>query len=190
MHRWERKWLTAGPPHRAKADILNLETASLVITLRPVDHADIPQMAAIRAREWKTEAFWIDRIGLYLSGKHSPQQALSARAAFVATEGKEIVGFVAGHRTHRLGCSGELQWINVAEESRGHGIAGRLIAQIAIWFVGQDASRVCVNVDPNNIAARKLYTRYGAEPLNEYWMVWENAHLMAAGRPAMSQRKP
>jgi GNAT superfamily N-acetyltransferase len=148
------------------------------ITLRPGELADIPLMAAIRAQEWGTERFWTDRIGLYLSGKHSPQQALPARAAFVAMDGTKLVGFVAGHRTRRHGCDGELQWVNVVEEKRGRGIADGMMAKIGTWFVEQNALRVCVNVDLGNIAARKLYTRYGAQPLNAHWMIWEDARAM------------
>ena len=153
---------------------------SVPITLRPVEPSDIPLMAAIRAREWGTEAFWTGRIGLYLSGKHSPQQALSARAAFVALDGTESVGFVVGHRTRRLGCDGELQWINVVEERRGQGIADRLMVKMGAWFVEQDAHRVCVNVDPKNTAARRLYSRCHAQPLNDYWMIWEDSRAMCA----------
>jgi len=138
-------------------------------------------MAAIRAREWETETFWTDRINLYLSGKHSPQQALPERAAFVALDGAELVGFVAGHRTRRFGCDGELQWINVAEESRGRGIADRLMAKIGAWFVEQYAYRVCVNVESGNTAARRLYSRCGAQPLSQHWMVWEDSR--AIGTP-------
>ena len=148
---------------------------AMPITLRPVEPSDIPLMAAIRAREWATETFWTGRIGLYLSGKHSPQQALPARAAFVALEGTELVGFVAGHRTRRLVCDGELQWINVVEERRGQGIADSLMMKIGAWFVEQDAHRVCVNVEPQNTAARRLYSRCRAQPLNEYWMIWEDS---------------
>jgi GNAT superfamily N-acetyltransferase len=149
------------------------------VTLRPVEPTDIPPMAAIRAQEWGTEAFWRDRIGLYLSGRHSPQQALTARAAFVAMDGNDLVGFVAGHRTHRLKCDGELQWINVVRERRGLGVGGQLMTQIGTWFVDQDARRICVNVDPDNSAARKLYARHGARPLNDHWMVWEDARAMS-----------
>jgi hypothetical protein len=39
---------------------------------------------------------------------------LTERAAFVAIDDGDLVGFVAGHKTRRLGCDGELQWINVA----------------------------------------------------------------------------
>ncbi len=148
------------------------------ITLRPAEHFDIPAMAAIRAREWETETYWTGRIGLYLSEEQSPQQGLPARAVFVALDGTELVGFVAGHRTRRLGCDGELQWINVVKERRGQGIADRLMAKIGAWFVEREAHRVCVNVEPTNTAARILYERWGATQLNDYWMIWEDSRAM------------
>jgi len=160
---------------------LNLGGPATPTTLRPVKLSDIPLVAVIRAQEWETETFWTGRIGLYLSGEHSPQQALPARAAFVALDGTELVGFVAGHRTGRFGCDGELQWINVAKGRRGQGIANRLIVKIGAWFVEQDASRVCVNVQPKNTAARRFYRRCGAQPLNEHWMIWADSRTMCAG---------
>ena len=152
----------------------------MAITFRPADALDVPAMAAIRAQEWETEAFWAGRIGMYLRAEHSPQQALRARAAFVALDGSILVGFVAGHRTRRFGCDGEVQWINVAEGSRGHGIAERLIGQIGAWFVEQGARRICVNVEPDNVIARGLYSRCGAQPLRDYWMIWENSGMLVA----------
>jgi len=56
------------------------------ITIRPGELTDIPLIAAIRAQEWEQKVL-TDRIGLYLSGEHSPQEALPARAAFVAMDG-------------------------------------------------------------------------------------------------------
>jgi hypothetical protein len=106
----------------------------MAVILRVVEEADVPSMAAIRALEWGTETFWADRISRYLSGQHSPQQALSARTAFVAIDGSDLVGFVAGHKTRRLGCDGELQWINVVKERRGLGVAAGLMTMIAAWF--------------------------------------------------------
>jgi GNAT superfamily N-acetyltransferase len=135
-------------------------------------------MAAIRALEWNTEAFWQDRIRRYLDGTHSPQQALSARTAFVAADGGQLLGFVAGHQTRRLGCDGELQWINVIAESRGEGIARKLMERIGLWFAEQNMRRICVNVDPKNATARKLYAACGAQPLNEQWMLWEDSKIM------------
>ena len=152
------------------------------ITLRPVEYRDIPAMARIRAREWETETYWVDRIGAYLSGNLSPQQALNARAAFAAMDGMHLAGFVAGHQTHRFDCDGELEWINVAEQWRGHGFAVALLAAMGAWFQDQGAHRVCVNVAPDNVAARRLYRSCGAQPLAEFWMVWEDARTMCAPR--------
>jgi GNAT superfamily N-acetyltransferase len=148
------------------------------VTIRAAEREDIPAMAAIRAREWETEAYWRDRIGGYLSGERSPQQALSERAALVAIEDGKLVGFIAGHRTRRFGCDGELQWINVDAESRGRGIAGGLMEKIGDWFVSQGARRICVNVEPDNPAGRSLYVKHGAQPLSDYWMVWEDSGAM------------
>lgn len=144
------------------------------IAIRPAVDQDICAMAAIRAQVWETEAFWQARIGRYLAGEHSPQNALPAREVFVAVAQGGVVGFVAGHKTRRYGCDGELQWIDVSRDHRRNGIAGLLLRAIAAWFAEQAASRVCVNVAPENSAARGLYTKYGAQPLNEHWLVWED----------------
>jgi GNAT superfamily N-acetyltransferase len=151
------------------------------VLIRPFAEIDIPAMAAIRALEWETEAYWTRRIALYLGGEHSPRHASSDRAAFVAIAGNEMAGFVAGHRTRRYKCDGELQWINVAPLQRGRGIADQLIARMGAWFVEQNAVRICVDVQPQNIAARKLYARCGAQPLNPHWMVWEDSRRMSQG---------
>lgn len=137
-------------------------------------------MAAIRASGSHSQEFWRDRIARYLSGEHNPQQALPERTVFVAVVDDSVVGFVAGHRTRRFGCDGELQWIDVAEDHRQQGIAGQLMMRIGAWFVGQDLHRVCVNVSAENTSARNLYRRFGAVALSEQWMVWEDAAAMAA----------
>ena len=87
-------------------------------SIRPAEPGDIPAMTALRAQEWETEPFWLPRIRRYLSGEHSPQHALSARAAFVAEEDGVVVGFVSGHLPRRYGCTGELQWLNVSMKHR------------------------------------------------------------------------
>ena len=123
----------------------------VAITFRPAELADIPALAAIRAREWETEAYWKNRIAGYLWGGASPQQALPGRTLIVAldgstADGSTVVGFVAGHLTRRFGCDGELEWINVARENRGSGIARSLVREIGKWFVEQGARRICVDV--------------------------------------------
>jgi len=152
------------------------------VQVRPAEESDIRAMAALRAHERETEAFWQTSIRRYLSGERSPRQALLPRAAFVAEDKGVVMGFVACHRTTRYGCRGELQWINVAPEYRGRGVAGKLLKKMASWFVEQDSLRVCVDVDPQNSAARALYRKHGAQPLKEHWMVWKDIRsILSAG---------
>lgn len=150
----------------------------MTIAIRPVIPGDIPAMAALRALEWETEAYWLHRITGYIFGDQSPQQALPGRAAFAAVDGDALAGFVAGHRTRRLDCDAELQWINVAKSSRGTGLARRLVAAMAAWFIEQGARRVCVNVEPDNAIARRLYGHCGALPFKTHWMIWEDCRAM------------
>ncbi|HEY9127543.1 MAG TPA: GNAT family N-acetyltransferase [Acidobacteriaceae bacterium] len=149
-----------------------------LMTIRPAEDEDIPAMAHIRSQEWGDLAYWMERITGYKHCRLSPQRALPERAIFVAVEGEYIVGFVAGHRTQRLSCDGELEWINVAAHRRGKGIADRLIERMGVWFLEQNAHRICVNADKDNVIARRVYTRCGAKPLNDHWMVWEDAQSM------------
>jgi GNAT superfamily N-acetyltransferase len=142
--------------------------------IRAAGQHDVAGMAVLRAQTWGTEPCWTARIGGYLNGEHSPQQALPERVAFVAHDGDGVVGLIAGHRTKRFGCDGELEWIDVAKECRGQGIADGLMTAIIQWFVEERALRVCVNVAPENIRACRLYARYGAVPLNPHWMIWKD----------------
>jgi GNAT superfamily N-acetyltransferase len=149
-------------------------------TIRPAEPRDIPAMAVLRSHHWETPAFWEPRVENYLFGSHSPQQALPQRAAFIAKQDGIVAGFVAGHLTRRYKCDGELEWINVAPDYRGRGIAGSLLIAMAQWFKQQNARRICVDVVPENTAARRLYSAHGAVPLNPHWMVWEDITRMAA----------
>lgn len=150
----------------------------MAIMIRPFEECDIRAIASIRAQEWETEAYWERRVGWYLSGEHSPRQALAVRAAFVAVDEGRVVGFVAGHRTRRYQCDGELEWISVDMAERGQGIAGKLLCKVTDWFVERELFRVCVDIDPNNAAGRTLYAKYGAQPLREHWMVWEDVRAI------------
>lgn len=146
--------------------------------IRRLEESDISAAATLRAQRLGTEEFWAERIAKYLSGEHDPQRALAERAAFVASDEVGVVGFVAGHRTQRFDCEGELQWIDVAERVRRRGVGYQLMAAIGGWFVEHDALRVCVNVESSNVAARKLYASCGAQDFKEGWMIWEDARTM------------
>ena len=136
--------------------------------------ADVAGMAEVRAGDWGTADFWQERIPPYLLGEHHPREALPQRVAFVCVEQDRVVGFIAGHRTRRHRCQGELQWISVRPEYRGSGVASQLLRLLAEWFAAQGARRICVNVEPSNQAARRFYSRHGATDLKPHWMVWDD----------------
>jgi ribosomal protein S18 acetylase RimI-like enzyme len=145
--------------------------------LRSAEESDIAGMASIRAAESEDEFVWGDRIARYLRGEQFPPHALHSRAIFVAVD-QEVVGFVAGHLTLRPGCQGELQWINIAVDHRGSGVARALITRLGTWFVEQDAKCICVKVDFRNVLARRLYSSCGAQILDEDWMIWDDSRSM------------
>ncbi len=117
---------------------------------------DIIPIAEIRDREWGTENYWITRIGGYMRGEHHPQHALMPRIIFVAEHEEKIIGFIAGHLTTRLGCNGELEWINVIPEYRKSRVASQLLYHLAKWFVEQNSTKVCIDVAAENIPAQKF----------------------------------
>jgi len=141
---------------------------------READKHDVPAMAQIRATSWGTPDYWVGRISRYMEGVDNPREALSPRTLYVAADGESLAGIIAGHLTRRHGCQGELEWIDVAEQYRGSGVASELFGHLATWFVSQHALKVCVDVDPTNSRARRFYARHGARPLNPHWMVWDD----------------
>ena len=139
---------------------------------RLANTADAIALAQLRSSGWGTEDYWVPRILGYMQGKNHPQLALLPRVLYVAADGDEVVGFVAGHLTRRFDCQGELEWIDVAAEYRRRGIGTELVLLLAKWFDGQGANKVCV--DPGNEHARKFYTALSAENLDAHWMYWND----------------
>lgn len=161
----------------------------LAITFRSASLADVPAMAGLREASGWAGGAGAETMGRYLTGAHHPQQALEPRAVFVADNAGAVVGFVAGHLTTRLGCAGELQWLLVAPAHRGGWVAANLLAALATWFMHQGATRVCVNVAPENVRARRFYARRGAVELSEHWMVWSDVTVAAdAAGPTRATR--
>src|SRR5271168_3280036 len=144
--------------------------------------SDVPAMARIRAANWETEDYWRVRISSYLAGELHPREALSARVIYVATEADSLAGFIAGHLTRRYKSNAEIEWIDVIPEQRRSGEASKLLRHLAAWFVEQKATRVCIDVQPGNITARRFYAKHGAEKLNEHWMVWNDIKNVLATR--------
>jgi ribosomal protein S18 acetylase RimI-like enzyme len=152
-----------------------------LIEYRQANESDIPALAAIRAVEWGTKEYWIQRIGGYMRCELHPQQALKTRIVYIASENDSIVGFIAGHLTKRYECDGELQWINVIAQFTRAGVASQLLCLLAEWFVELRAFRICVDVDPDNLTARSFYFKHGAAELNKHWLVWNNIQVILHG---------
>jgi hypothetical protein len=59
-------------------------------------------------------------------------------------------------------------------------VASGLLAELARWFVAQDARRVCIDVVPTNTVARGFYAHHGARALNPHWLVWDDIGVVLA----------
>lgn len=145
---------------------------------REANKLDIPALSRIRAEKWGTEEYWNNRILGYINCELNPQQALVPRMIYVSSEDKWIVGFIAGHLTTRFACNGELQWINVIPEYQEKGIATDLLKLLTKWFIENEATCICVNVEPDNKSAQNFYERHHAEYLNKHWMLWKDIRII------------
>jgi GNAT superfamily N-acetyltransferase len=143
-----------------------------VVVYRRAALEDVPAMAELRSTSGWEGGAGAETMRRYLAGQHHPQQALAARAAFLAEVDGTLAGFIAGHLTKRFGCDGELQWLLVAPAWRGSPAAGGLLQELARWFATQRAARICVNVASDNERARHFYSRHGATDLAPHWMEW------------------
>lgn len=116
------------------------------------------------------------RVHGYYSGTYQPSYALDERAIFVARENNKVVGFAAGHRSTRMECEAELQWMFVLPELQRQGIGGQLFTALRDWFIQNQWTKVIVDADPEN-PFRRFYVNHGAIALDEYWLYWPDIHL-------------
>ncbi len=158
------------------------------LVFRQAGFDDVAALARLRAEVWGTEEYWRKRIGEYTRCETHPRDALDARTVVVAQLDTAVIGFVAGHLTTRFGCDGELQWIDVAGDVRRRGTGAALLKCLAEWFALHGARRVCVDVDPGNVAARSLYRKHGAVDLNAHWLVWPDICACLLEGPAPRSR--
>jgi len=150
------------------------------IEVRRATVADVPAMAA--AREGDSDAGPADhRMATYLEGRHHPRAALPSRVGLVAEANGTVAGYIAGHRTRRFGCDGELQYLYVVPSRRRSGIASALLRCLAEWFVSEGARRICVDVDPDSPVAGPFYAKHGAALVRPHWMEWQDIGLLLPG---------
>ena len=144
------------------------------VTFRAATSADVPAMVQCRLAD--PAAGPADpRMAPYLDGRHHPQQALLPRSAYVALVGDQVIGYIAGHRTTRHGCEGEVQYLYVAPAFRRRGVGTALLGRLAEWFRGHGVEKVCVGVaNDSPPEAKPFVERAGAAPLKKHWYAWED----------------
>jgi ribosomal protein S18 acetylase RimI-like enzyme len=141
-------------------------------SIREATLTDVALMASLRDKSGWQGGANAERMTLYLSNEHHPQFALPPRVAYVSIQDNTLNGFIAGHLTTRFGCQGELQWILVDPGYCGSSVASELLMRMAEWFTQNATTRVCVNVEPENVRARGFYRSHSAVELSEYWLQW------------------
>ena len=145
--------------------------------LREASAHDVPAMARCRAAD--TVAGPADpRMEAYFNGLYHPQQALAARIGYVALADDNVIGYIAGHRTERHGCAGEVEYLFVAPAHRRQGVATALMRRLAEWFQAHEAQKVCVDVNPDSPAGRPFYESTGAGQLKGPWYAWEDIRAL------------
>lgn len=141
-----------------------------MIRYREATVVDVPDLEHMRNAdaEWPADP----RMARYLRCEHHPQKALDPRVMYLAEGPEGVVGYIGGHLTERFDCDGELQYLYVAPAHRRGGVASEMFRLLAGWFDEHGASRICVDVEPDNHGARGFYQRHGATDLNSHWLVW------------------
>lgn len=148
------------------------------VSFRAATGSDVPAMAQCRLSD-PMAGPPDPRMVAYFNGEHHPQQALLPRAGYVALAGDEVIGYIAGHRTTRHGCEGELQYLFVALGHRRRGIATRLLHLLADWFGEQGVRKVCVAVaDDSPRETKPFVERLGGALLTKHWYFWDDIRLM------------
>lgn len=148
-----------------------------LLSYRQAVRTDIPQMARIWSEEASEGGTSEERMTAYFDRRHHPQHALLPRVIYIALENDRLIGYIAGHRTRRYACDGELQWVYVAPVHRRRGVATELLRRLAAWFVQEQVLRVCVNVASDTLA-RNFYMHRAAQPLNSHWLVWNRIAMV------------
>jgi GNAT superfamily N-acetyltransferase len=141
------------------------------VEIRRATVADVPEMAESRSGD-PVAGPADSRMAAYLDGRHHPQQALAPRVAYLATVSEKVVGYVAGHLSHRYGCEGEVQYLYVAPAHRRAGVASALLRELAQWFVLQGVARICVDVNAESPGGAPFYAHHGARRLRPHWLSW------------------
>lgn len=148
------------------------------VQFREATTADVAAMALCHVADPASGAA-DPRMAAYFDRQHHPQQALPPRVGYLALANDAVIGYIAGHRTTRHGCAGEVQYLFVAPAYRRRGVATALVRLLAEWFQAQAAQKVCVGVAADSpVEAQPFYESVGATPFKRHWYAWEDIGIV------------
>lgn len=125
---------------------------------------------------WSAESFWNE-----LAGDNA--------AYFVAEQDSRVVGYAG---VTYIEPDAHIQSVSVAAEAHGQGIAAQLVQQLIDFADQSGAQRCLLEVRLDNIAARKLYAKFGFEELGirkGYYPGNEDALVLARPSSAKEGRE-
>ena len=89
------------------------------------------------------------------------RQATARGAWWIAAEGDEDVGLIAGGRREGDEATRWVYSMWVATAARGHGVADALVDEVVRWAIDEGAVRLGLDVTDRVPRARRFYERYG-----------------------------
>ena len=127
--------------------------------IRPMSVDDLPQVYKLGLRCYDVR----DKPYNYWSVKevaHHVEE--NPDLCYVAEHDGQIVGFVLGEESYEvLEDTGHLEWIAVAPEHRGQGLASRLIETLVGIFRELGKARVVADISSENEASRGMARKLG-----------------------------
>ncbi|MBK8027344.1 MAG: GNAT family N-acetyltransferase [Chloroflexi bacterium] len=176
------------PPAVAAADATALPEG-----LRPWREDDLPALRTMASRSYTDSRFYFDG--------HFPTQLCDAfyatwierscqgyaDAVLVAEADdqaqRQPAAFITCHlHPAKDATEGQIGLVGVAENARGRGLGGQVVAAALNWFAGQGCARVTVVTQGRNLAAQRLYQRNGF--LTESIKLWYHGWFDAEGMPS------
>jgi ribosomal-protein-alanine N-acetyltransferase len=125
-------------------------------TLRPMRWWDLEVAVALErglfADPWSPETFWSELAGVP-----------DSRQYLVAEDGDQVVGYAGLFATRH---QADVQTIAVAPAQQGSGLGGVLLEALIAEASRRGCAEVLLEVRVDNMAARRLYERFGFEQIS------------------------
>lgn len=133
-------------------------------SIRPAEHADLLAVVRIEnesfSQPWPYEAF---------------DKFLGEPGFLVALENREVVGYIIADVTSNYGRNlGHIKDIAVHPDHRGSGVGSALLTRSIAVLASRGADTVKLEVRRSNDGAKRLYRKFGFEPLRRVPGYYDN----------------